>query len=240
MNTTSMEFVLCQQEASKGAGQLAQDLQASSRAPSPLVMSEFMGISNAMSGGALQINPWNLGVCRRCGCLVLYLETDLLVADRTSQRASTAVLPCPMRKRGRDTGRCTKPLRPTPLTLGLRSSSRVSWRRSTRRTRLIRRLAWIAPRWESCTRRPRRGCSCSTMMFVPLIGNLGCGVSSTDTSYRGTFVRVLSLPSSRPPLQPSPQRALSMRWKSCPRTPRTSCTSSRVATVDSSISIWLT
>ncbi|KAG9048860.1 threalose-6-phosphate phosphatase [Tulasnella sp. UAMH 9824] len=61
MNTTSMEFVLCQQEVSKATGQLAQDLQSSSRAPSPLVMSEFMGISNAMSGGALQINPWNLG-----------------------------------------------------------------------------------------------------------------------------------------------------------------------------------
>jgi len=44
MNTTSMEFVLCQQKTGK----------------SPIVMSEFMGISNHMSD-ALQINPWNLG-----------------------------------------------------------------------------------------------------------------------------------------------------------------------------------
>lgn len=52
MNTTSMEFVICQEEVSK----------EKDRAPSPLVMSEFMGISNAMSQGALQVNPWNLGV----------------------------------------------------------------------------------------------------------------------------------------------------------------------------------
>ncbi|QRV91345.1 glycosyltransferase family 20 protein [Ceratobasidium sp. AG-Ba] len=44
MNTTSMEFVICQERHGK----------------SPLVLSEFMGISHHMSD-ALQINPWNLG-----------------------------------------------------------------------------------------------------------------------------------------------------------------------------------
>jgi trehalose 6-phosphate synthase/phosphatase len=44
MNTTSMEFVIAQEKSKK----------------SPLVLSEFMGISNNMSE-ALQINPWNLG-----------------------------------------------------------------------------------------------------------------------------------------------------------------------------------
>ncbi|CAL1698983.1 unnamed protein product [Somion occarium] len=44
MNTTSMEFVIAQEQTKK----------------SPLVLSEFMGISNNMSE-ALQINPWNLG-----------------------------------------------------------------------------------------------------------------------------------------------------------------------------------
>ena len=44
MNTTSMEFVIAQEKTKK----------------SPLVLSEFMGISNNMSE-ALQINPWDLG-----------------------------------------------------------------------------------------------------------------------------------------------------------------------------------
>jgi trehalose 6-phosphate synthase/phosphatase len=44
MNTTSMEYVLAQERTKK----------------SPLVLSEFMGISNNMSQ-ALQINPWDLG-----------------------------------------------------------------------------------------------------------------------------------------------------------------------------------
>jgi trehalose 6-phosphate synthase/phosphatase len=44
MNTTSMEFVLAQERTKK----------------SPLVLSEFMGISNNM-GQALQTNPWDLG-----------------------------------------------------------------------------------------------------------------------------------------------------------------------------------
>lgn len=45
MNTTSMEFVIAQQQTKL----------------SPLVLSEFMGISSNMPD-ALQINPWNLGV----------------------------------------------------------------------------------------------------------------------------------------------------------------------------------
>jgi trehalose 6-phosphate synthase/phosphatase len=46
MNTTSMEFVIAQEKTKK----------------SPLVLSEFMGISSHM-GEALQTNPWNLDVC---------------------------------------------------------------------------------------------------------------------------------------------------------------------------------
>lgn len=45
MNTTSMEFVLAQERTKK----------------SPLVLSEFMGISRNMVD-AMQVNPWNLGV----------------------------------------------------------------------------------------------------------------------------------------------------------------------------------
>lgn len=45
MNTTSMEFVIAQARTKK----------------SPLLLSEFMGISSNMAD-ALQINPWNLGV----------------------------------------------------------------------------------------------------------------------------------------------------------------------------------
>ena len=45
MNTTSMEFVIAQEMTKK----------------SPLVLSEFMGISKNMEE-ALQVNPWNLGV----------------------------------------------------------------------------------------------------------------------------------------------------------------------------------
>jgi len=45
MNTTSMEFVIAQ-------GRTKQ---------SPLILSEFMGISSNMIE-ALQINPWNLDV----------------------------------------------------------------------------------------------------------------------------------------------------------------------------------
>ena len=46
MNTTSMEFVIAQERTKK----------------SPLILSEFMGISSNMTD-ALQINPWNLSVC---------------------------------------------------------------------------------------------------------------------------------------------------------------------------------
>ena len=45
MNTTSMEFVIAQGKTKR----------------SPLILSEFMGISSNMIE-ALQINPWNLDV----------------------------------------------------------------------------------------------------------------------------------------------------------------------------------
>jgi len=45
MNTTSMEFVIAQDKTGK----------------SPIVLSEFMGISKNMED-ALLVNPWNLGV----------------------------------------------------------------------------------------------------------------------------------------------------------------------------------
>ena len=47
MNTTSMGFVIAQERTKK----------------SPLILSEFMGISSNMTD-TLQINPWNLSV--RC------------------------------------------------------------------------------------------------------------------------------------------------------------------------------
>jgi trehalose 6-phosphate synthase/phosphatase len=47
MNTTSMEFVIAQEKTKK----------------SPIVLSEFMGISKNMEE-ALQVNPWSLGVSR--------------------------------------------------------------------------------------------------------------------------------------------------------------------------------
>ena len=46
MNTTSMEFVIAQESTNK----------------SPVVLSEFMGISKNMEDSLL-VNPWNLGVC---------------------------------------------------------------------------------------------------------------------------------------------------------------------------------
>ena len=55
MNTTSMEFVISQERTKK----------------SPLVLSEFMGISSNMAE-ALQINPWNLSVridVHPCSCI---------------------------------------------------------------------------------------------------------------------------------------------------------------------------
>lgn len=45
MNTTSMEYVICQQKTQQH---------------SPLILSEFMGISPSMTH-ALQVNPWDLG-----------------------------------------------------------------------------------------------------------------------------------------------------------------------------------
>ena len=55
MNTTSMEFVIVQSRMNH----------------SPLVLSEFMGISKNMED-AMLVNPWNLGV--RCvACWVGYI-----------------------------------------------------------------------------------------------------------------------------------------------------------------------
>ena len=55
MNTTSMEFVIAQNEKTKNQG------TPKDRGPSPLVLSEFMGISKHMEE-ALLVNPWDLGV----------------------------------------------------------------------------------------------------------------------------------------------------------------------------------
>lgn len=53
MNTTSMEFVIAQDKSKK----------------SPIVLSEFMGISQHMED-ALQVNPWSLGVSFLFSCVV--------------------------------------------------------------------------------------------------------------------------------------------------------------------------
>ena len=63
MNTTSMEFVLAQERvsASEDAASASEgDSGALTRDPAPLVLSEFMGITSAMSD-ALLVNPWDLG-----------------------------------------------------------------------------------------------------------------------------------------------------------------------------------
>ena len=61
MNTTSMEYVIAQERTKK----------------SPLVLSEFMGISNTMAD-ALQINLWDLGVS-----IFLSINLNILVSDTT-------------------------------------------------------------------------------------------------------------------------------------------------------------
>ena len=74
MNTTLMEFVIAQHETKKA----------------PLVLSEFMGISNNMSD-ALQINPWNLGVRLFFPFLVHVHATDQgICGHRKSRRRCTA------------------------------------------------------------------------------------------------------------------------------------------------------
>lgn len=62
MNTTSMEFVIAQnnqtdEDAKDGEG----GKEKLGGKNSPLVLSEFMGISKHMED-ALLVNPWNLGV----------------------------------------------------------------------------------------------------------------------------------------------------------------------------------
>ncbi|KIJ59944.1 glycosyltransferase family 20 protein [Hydnomerulius pinastri MD-312] len=68
MNTTSMEFVIAQERTKK----------------SPLVLSEFMGISQHM-GEALQVNPWDLGD------VAAAMNTGLLMSP-TSKAARHAAL----------------------------------------------------------------------------------------------------------------------------------------------------
>ena len=56
MNTTSMKFVIGQERTKK----------------SPLILSEFMGISSN-AADALQINPWNLSIhCFKAECRSTY------------------------------------------------------------------------------------------------------------------------------------------------------------------------
>ncbi|KAH7099697.1 trehalose 6-phosphate phosphatase [Auriculariales sp. MPI-PUGE-AT-0066] len=68
MNTTSMEFVICQQKTKK----------------SPLVLSEFMGIAGTMPD-ALQINPWDLGG------LASAIDRGLTMSDDEKERRHEAL-----------------------------------------------------------------------------------------------------------------------------------------------------
>jgi trehalose 6-phosphate synthase/phosphatase len=68
MNTTSMEFVIAQGNTKR----------------SPLILSEFMGISSNMTE-ALQINPWNLDV-RLVVSAFSHSFVDTLFTYRTWQR----------------------------------------------------------------------------------------------------------------------------------------------------------
>lgn len=60
MNTTSMEFVLAQERVSSLSSSASGESETQTRDPAPLVLSEFMGITSAMSD-ALLVNPWDLG-----------------------------------------------------------------------------------------------------------------------------------------------------------------------------------
>jgi hypothetical protein len=71
MNTTSMEFVIAQGKTKR----------------SPLVLSEFMGISSNMTE-ALQINPWNLDV-RMLISFSVHPYVDTLFMRRTLRRLCT-------------------------------------------------------------------------------------------------------------------------------------------------------
>ena len=68
MNTTSMEFVICQEKTKK----------------SPLVLSEFMGIAGTMKD-ALQINPWDLGG------LAAAIDRGLTMPDEEKARRQEAL-----------------------------------------------------------------------------------------------------------------------------------------------------
>ena len=72
MNTTSMEFILAQNRTKK----------------SPLVLSEFMGISSNMTE-ALQINPWNLSVSTTLP-VPMQRNSDPLPINRRSQQRCIA------------------------------------------------------------------------------------------------------------------------------------------------------
>ncbi|KAG6327748.1 hypothetical protein ID866_11341 [Astraeus odoratus] len=75
MNTTSMEFVIAQERTKK----------------SPLVLSEFMGISQHMSE-ALQVNPWDLGV-RICSVpdVAAAMNTGLLMSEASKASRHAAL-----------------------------------------------------------------------------------------------------------------------------------------------------
>ncbi|KAI0063941.1 trehalose 6-phosphate phosphatase [Artomyces pyxidatus] len=68
MNTTSMEFVIAQEKTKK----------------SPLILSEFMGISSNMTD-ALQINPWNLGDVAKA------MHTGLLMSQAEKEQRHAAL-----------------------------------------------------------------------------------------------------------------------------------------------------
>ena len=72
MNTTSMKFVIAQERTKK----------------SPLILSEFMGISSNMTD-TLQINPWNLSIrCLNSTCSMHVRLTRVRITCRRSP------LPC--------------------------------------------------------------------------------------------------------------------------------------------------
>ena len=88
MNTTSMEFVIAQNRTKK----------------SPLILSEFMGISSNMTE-ALQINPWNLSVSVSDFSIVDVRLTGIGTSCRRSRRSGSGRKRFGRRGRSRRRGR---------------------------------------------------------------------------------------------------------------------------------------
>ena len=154
MNTTSMEFVIAQELTNK----------------SPIVLSEFMGISSTMEE-ALQVNPWDLGVCHSRFLGVSSISrTPMLIFEfltiRVLRPLSTEDFSCRSPRKLRATRSCTSRLRRTRATLGLRCSFACCSRRLEPNIPRTARPSWRKTSSLTRTGKRKDACSCSTTMYV--------------------------------------------------------------------------